>query len=403
MQRSGVARGRPRQTALGVATACCVLAAAGCGGSHAAGDHGSGDAKSTVPAAAIAISPRGGTTHARPERGVRVTVSGGKLATVSVRSGSRAISGKANKAKTAWRSRRLLPARHYAVRAVAVNSAGHKTTRTYSFRTLTPSISNHVRINTADGGTYGVGIPLIMSFSAPVIRKAAVERRMKVTSTGDQTGAWHWIGSQQAVYRPKHYWHPGSTVHLVAKIAGVRSGQQGYINNSLKETLHVGARHISVVNADKHHMVVSSGGKKVRTIPVSVGRGTKAKYTTTSGVHVIFQQQKKVLMDSSTVPGQPKKGQPGYYHEWEYWAEKITFGGEYVHENPDTVGVQGSANVSHGCVNLNKANAKWFYHFSRIGDIVDVVGTHRPMKVTDGWGYYQMSWHDWLAGSALHH
>lgn len=403
MRRSGATPGRLRHAVGCAATAGCLLAAVACGGSHAGDDPGSGSASPTIPAAAIAMSPGNGSTHARPEHGVRVTVSGGKLAAVTMRSGSHSISGKANQAKTAWRSRRLLPARHYAVTAVAVNSAGHKTVRRYAFRTLTPSISNHVRINTADGGTYGVGIPLIMSFSAPVIRKAAVERRMTVTSTGDQTGAWHWISPQQAVYRSKHYWHPGTTVHLVAKIAGTRSGQKGYINNSLTETLHVGARHVSVVDAEKHHMVVTSGGKTVRTIPVSVGKGTKAKYTTTSGVHVVFQQQKKVLMDSSTVPGQPKKGQPGYYHEWEYWAEKITFGGEYVHENPDTVGVQGSTNVSHGCVNLNKANAKWFFNFSRIGDIVDVVGTNRPMKVTDGWGYYQMSWHDWLAGSALHH
>jgi lipoprotein-anchoring transpeptidase ErfK/SrfK len=39
------------------------------------------------------------------------------------------------------------------------------------------------------------------------------------------------------------------------------------------------------------------------------------------------------------------------------------------------VWAQGNTNVTHGCLNLNEENAKWFYEFSVPGDIVEVVNT----------------------------
>ena len=40
-------------------------------------------------------------------------------------------------------------------------------------------------------------------------------------------------------------------------------------------------------------------------------------------------------------------------------------------------------NVSHGCINLSPANAKTFFDFSRIGDVVFVTGSPRPPVVGD--------------------
>ena len=37
---------------------------------------------------------------------------------------------------------------------------------------------------------------------------------------------------------------------------------------------------------------------------------------------------------------------------------RISDNGEFIHQNPDTVDVQGVDNVSHGCINLSPQSAK---------------------------------------------
>lgn len=36
-----------------------------------------------------------------------------------------------------------------------------------------------------------------------------------------------------------------------------------------------------------------------------------------------------------------------------------------LHELDATVWAQGNTNVTHGCLNLNRENAQWFYEFSQ--------------------------------------
>ena len=54
---------------------------------------------------------------------------------------------------------------------------------------------------------------------------------------------------------------------------------------------------------------------------------------------MITDRQQSVQMNSCTYGVCPPD--PKAYNETEYWAERITNGGEFVHENPATVGVQG--------------------------------------------------------------
>ena len=61
----------------------------------------------------------------------------------------------------------------------------------------------------------------------------------------------------------------------------------------------------------------------------------------------------------------------------------ISDSGEYVHSAPWSVGSQGVMNVSHGCINMSPANATAFFNFSRVGDVVEVVGGPRPPAVGD--------------------
>ncbi|MGH9106561.1 MAG: L,D-transpeptidase, partial [Acidimicrobiales bacterium] len=66
-----------------------------------------------------------------------------------------------------------------------------------------------------------------------------------------------------------------------------------------------------------------------------------------------------------------------------YWDVHISDSGEYVHAAPWDVGIQGSQNVSHGCVNLSPERAETFFRFSHAGDIVRVVNGPRPPAMGD--------------------
>ena len=53
-------------------------------------------------------------------------------------------------------------------------------------------------------------------------------------------------------------------------------------------------------------------------------------------------------------------------------AVRITWGGVYVHSAPWSVGSQGYANVSHGCINLSPDNAAWYFDTVHVGDPIIV-------------------------------
>jgi lipoprotein-anchoring transpeptidase ErfK/SrfK len=94
----------------------------------------------------------------------------------------------------------------------------------------------------------------------------------------------------------------------------------------------------------------------------------------------------------------PANSPYGYPAEPIYWSTKISTDGIYLHELDTTVWAQGHENVSHGCLNLNHANAKWYYQHSRIGDVVRVVHSGGPkIQVWQG-GDWSLPWREWVKG-----
>ena len=75
-------------------------------------------------------------------------------------------------------------------------------------------------------------------------------------------------------------------------------------------------------------------------------------------------------MDSRTI-GIPLSDPEGYKLTVNN-AVRVTWGGVYVHSAPWSVGSQGYANVSHGCINLGPDNAAWYYDTVNIGDPIIV-------------------------------
>src|SRR5882672_3635611 len=107
-------------------------------------------------------------------------------------------------------------------------------------------------------------------------------------------------------------------------------------------------------------MLVYQDDKLVKTFPVSLG---KASTPSSSGELVIMSHDYQTIFDV-----------PGEYRTNIFYAERITWDGQYIHAAPWSVADQGVNNVSHGCVNLSDANAAWVYGVSHIGDPVTVSG-----------------------------
>jgi lipoprotein-anchoring transpeptidase ErfK/SrfK len=229
-----------------------------------------------------------------------------------------------------------------------------------------------------------------------VTDRAAVERRLQVTSSRKVTGAWHWFNDSEVHYRPKSYWPAGARVTVAARLAGTDAGRGlwGVADRTIR--FSIGERRVSVVDVRTHRMKVTSGGRTLRVLPVSTGR---EKYPTTNGVHFVIEKNAVKLMDSSTV-GIPRNS-PGGYYQKVAWSVRISNSGEFVHAAPWSTGSQGRANVSHGCVNLSTANAAWYFRLTRRGDVVEVRGSPKRPGASFGVVDWNMSWSNWLAGSAL--
>ena len=333
---------------------------------------------------------------------VRVSVSGATLDSVRVESaqGVFKLPGELAKDRDSWiASGRLEPSTDYVVHAVAKRSDGQKVTRTSRFHTqdLTLAQQTYASVSPLQGETVGVGMPVIVTFDVPVTDKASIEKHMSVTATPRQPGAWHWLSDQEVHWRPKSYWRAGSDVSVDLDINSIPAGAGIYGQENRHVDVHIGDANVYKVNAQTDQMRVFQNGSLLRTIPITTG---KPGFTTRSGVKVIIEKFRKKRMNSETVG--IKKNDPDYYNiaKVEY-AMRVTYTGEFVHAAPWSVSSQGHENVSHGCTGMSTADAAWLYAMSRRGDVVEYVGTDRPMTLTNGYGDWNTSFADYRSGSAL--
>jgi lipoprotein-anchoring transpeptidase ErfK/SrfK len=350
----------------------------------------------------LTVSPKDGTTDARPDLGVVVKTPNGTLRNVVVRSKGAKVPGVLSKDGRSWRTLwALAPATAYTVKATATGQQGKNSTVTSGFTTLQPTQSVAVSdVTPSPGETVGIGMPLIVTFSGPVLNKDRVERVLVVESAHTVQGAWRWVSDQQVIFRPKTYWQPHQRIGFIAHLQGVRVAKDVYGAADFGQTFNIGEANVSTVNVASHRMLVRRDGKKVQDVGISAGRGGDWKFTTTNGIHAVMGKGNPVVMTSAWM-GITDPKDPEYYKLTVNDAVRISDSGEFVHSAPWSVWAQGQTNVSHGCVNASPAFAAWFYDISQRGDIVDITGTSRELPWNNGYGYWQMRWKEWVEGSAL--
>ena len=399
-----------RPVALAAGLSLCV-GLAGCTGTNAdqadvptgggGRDAGPTESASPEPAAVITSNlPDDGTVSL--DRRVRLTAEDGTFDSVAVTFGKRArqLRGTLSADKTTWTSKqRLEPGLRYRVRSVAVDEQGLETKDVRAFRTdpLTLDQQTYPSIAPLAGETVGVGMPVILQFDVAVTDKASIEKHLSVRSSPQQAGAWHWISDHEVHWRPRQYWQPGTQVTVDADINSIPAGNGVFGQLSRTTSFTVGDAIVSRVDIQRHTMKVFQNGALLRTLPITTG---KAGFTTRSGTKVIIEKFREKRMNSETVGiGQDD---PEYYNiaDVEY-AMRVTNSGEFIHAAPWSVGDQGRDNVSHGCTGMSTENAAWLYAMTLRGDVVEYVGTERPMTLTNGYGDWNLDFPSWSDGSAL--
>ncbi|BBZ46445.1 membrane protein [Mycobacterium parmense] len=206
----------------------------------------------------------------------------------------------------------------------------------------------------ADGALVGVAHPVVVTFTAPVGDRAAVERSIHVTSPAHTAGHFEWLADNVVQWVPEHYW-PAHT-HVSVGVAALSTG------------FDTGDALLGVASLSEHTFTVSRNGEVLRTMPASMGKPTRP---TPIGNFTALEKQRSVVMDSRTI-GIPLSSPEGYKITAQY-AVRVTWSGVYVHSAPWSVDDQGHTNVSHGCINLSPDNAAWYFNQVNVGDPIEVV------------------------------
>ena len=390
-------RGNPGSRRAGLGIMAVVgfvsLLAAACSSSPAsqgAGQHQqAGGSPSAPPPAQVTITPADGSTHARPNKGISVKVSSGKISNVTVTAGKSQVGGTLAAGATAWHTNwPLRTGTHYKVTVAAVSSKGRASTTVSSFRTLTPATTFSASTILGLNQTYGVGMPITINFSQPVTHKAAVEKAISIKSSKPVVGAWMWDGDQTLAFRPRTYWRQHTKVSFVAHFNGVQAAPGVYGTTNLRQSFRIGNSLIGVTSTRTHKTRIYWKGKYYATWADSSGMPGR---DTANGTYLTIEKANPTLMSG-----------PGYHNLPVYWSVRFTWSGNYYHAAPWSLGEQGFINVSHGCVNLSPQHAQWYYERSNPGDPITITGSPVAGTWDDGYTQWFYSWKQVLAHSVTH-
>lgn len=348
---------------------------------------------------ALTVTPAEAAKNQPVSTEIGTKVAGGQVQSVTMTdaAGAKVAGGMRGDGSSWVPSKPLKYGKKYSATVVATAPDGTTTEKTTSFTTMNkPSKKTGAGLYMFEDRVYGVAMPVVIEFTSPVpaSARAGVERRLFVTTDPPQPGVWSWSSPLQVMYRGPEFWQTGTKITVRAALEGVPMGNGRYGDADRKGIGNISPEKIEmkVDNATKQ-MQVFKNDNLVKTIPVSLG---KKATPSSSGTLVVMDKLVKTVFDTTDDPGNVDR----YVVDIEY-AQRLTWGGEYIHAAPWSVQHQGKRNVSHGCVNVSMANAKYLFNLTRIGDPITIKGTERTVRPANGWTAWSLSWEDFLKGSAL--
>ncbi|BCB84904.1 L,D-transpeptidase [Phytohabitans suffuscus] len=351
------------------------------------------------PAAfSFAITPAANAKNLPVSSEIGVKLDGGEVTSVTLaESGGGKVPGKMRDDGSSWVPNSPLKYGKTYTATVTVSKDGGTATETTTFTTMgEPGSKVGTGLYLFDDKTYGVAMPVVVEFHPGVAKKdrAGVQKRMFVSTDPPQPGAWHWVSNgTQAYYRAPEYWQPGTKITARIALGGHPMGKGKYGDTDRKATAKIGERFEMKVDNKTKKMTVLKNGQVVKTLPVSLG---KKSTPSASGTMVVMEKKEQTVFDTTDDPNPADR-----YRVDIAFAQRLTWSGQYIHAAPWSVAQQGRTNVSHGCVNVSTENARWLFSQTKIGDPVTVTGTEEKLGAGNGWTAWNMSWNEFIKGSAL--
>jgi lipoprotein-anchoring transpeptidase ErfK/SrfK len=356
---------------------------------------GGGEAAAVVQPAKLTAQPAAGAKDVAPGAPVKVTVVDGQIQTVALTNADgKPVAGQVAADKHSWSTTEPLGyGKTYTWSGSATGSDGKPVQLAGSFGTVTPKRQVSSSLNVGDGQTYGIAMPIALTFTSKVTDKAAAERALSVETTPKTEGSWAWLSDTQVHWRPKDYYQPGTKVKVTANIYGVKIGDGTYGKQDVSASFTIGRSQIVKGDTRTHRMQVIRDGQQIADYPVSYGLDSDPGRVTHSGTHIVMTKYPVYSMSNPRY---------GYTDVNVPWAVRISNNGEFIHGLAASVWAQGKKNISHGCLNLSPARAKEYYDGVLMGDPVEITGSTQQLSAKDGdysdWTY---SWDDWTKLSAL--
>ncbi|HET9874900.1 MAG TPA: L,D-transpeptidase [Mycobacterium sp.] len=221
--------------------------------------------------------------------------------------------------------------------------------------------------NPLNGSMVGVGKPIMINFPGPVEDAGLAEQAVHISSVPPVPGKFYWMTPTQLRWRPLSFWPAHTTVHIDA--GGTTSD------------FRTGDSLVATADDATHQMTVTRNGTLEKTIPMSMGM-TAGGHQTPNGTYYVLEKFPSVVMDSSTY-GVPISSAYGYKVTVTD-AVRFDNSGNFVHSAPWSVGDQGKRDVTHGCINISPANARWFYDNFGSGDPIVVKNSVGSYTKNDG-------------------
>jgi lipoprotein-anchoring transpeptidase ErfK/SrfK len=348
-----------------------------------------------VISAKVVTEPSNGTTGVSPIAPVRVLVSAGVLDKVSLTNPEgKVVAGQFAPDRSSWTATEPLGyAKTYTWSGTATGIDHLPRAITGSFQTVNPERLISAQFNVADNGTYGIAMPIAVTFNSRVIDKAAVERALSVSLSVPTEGSWAWLDDTSAHWRPRTYFAPNTRVSVTGKLYGLAMGGGAFGREDIATAFTIGRSYVLRGDTRTHRLVTYANGVRTADYPASYGLDSDPGRMTHSGTHVVMSKHPVYYMSN-----------PKYHYQnvEARSAVRISSNGEFIHSAPWSVAQQGRANVSHGCVNLSPDNAAAVFDTVLPGDPVEIVGTSRQLGSRDGPYYdWTIPWDLWRGKSAL--
>ncbi|MGX5714542.1 Ig-like domain-containing protein [Arthrobacter sp. MAHUQ-56] len=354
-----------------------------------------GIASPVVPPVNLDAAPANGAKQVNPAAPVSLKVGNGTIERVTLTStAGKTVEGSIDGNRTAWSAAGPLEFNtEYSYTYVVKDAAGRETSTTQSFSTVSSSHEADAAVYPLNGMKVGVGQPLQIIFSEPVVNREAVEKAIKVTSSAGQVGAFHWHSDTMVRYRPENFWTANSTISMDMQLFGVDLGNGQIANFNKKVNVSIGDKKVAVADATAHTFTLSVNDQPVKTLPVSMG---DKRFPSAKGYAVLMEKNRYDHFRASSIGLKPDD--PAYYGDVDVeYTIRLTLSGAYIHQAlPSAFPYIGNTNVSHGCIGFAPDGAAWVFDNMGTGDVVQIINTEGDFAaLDDGYGDWNIPWNEY--------